>query len=160
MATRPTTHVVITIFAAITLFIGFAYAAFGGWLIVAGASLLADPPADPWKQMAFLFGILPAFIVMIGLAFLPLGILGLLAGLGILLRRGWGRILTYILAASAALLGLVWLAGSDGEAIDIALGAAQVLYGILAFVILITKSAEFSRPLQRAELETRHGDNL
>ena len=44
-------------------------------------------------------------------AFLPLGILGLLAGSGILLRQQWGRILTLILAVLAILLGLVWVAG-------------------------------------------------
>jgi hypothetical protein len=136
--------VAVTIIGLITLLLGGAYAAFGGFLIFAGASWLGEPRKDPWEQMATLFGILPAFAVLIGVAFLPPGILGLLAGLGVLLRQQWGRILTFLLAVLAILLGLGWVAGSDWDATDIALGAAQVLYGILAFVTLIVRSAEFS----------------
>jgi hypothetical protein len=152
---KPTNQFAITIFGSITLFLGLAYLAFAGCLIFAGTFGLAAPPEDPWQQMATLFGILPVFVVLIGMALLPVGILGLLAGLGTLLRRGWGRTLTIILAALAGLLGLVWLIGSDGNAVDIALGSAQVLYSILAIAILITRWAEFSCPVRSPELGVR-----
>jgi len=126
--------------------LGCAYAALGGGLIIAGADWLVHPSKEPLVQVMALGGIAPAFMIVFGVAFLPPGILGLLAGLGILLRKQWGRILTFILAVAAILLGLVWVGGSDQEATDIAIGAAQILYGILAFVILIKKGAEFSRP--------------
>ncbi len=77
---------------------------------------------------------------MVGIAFLPLGILGLLAGLGVLLRKQWGRILAFVLATLAVLLGLIWFSGVENvieDTTDVGLGAAQLLYGILAFLILM-----------------------
>jgi hypothetical protein len=142
--TNPSSRVAVTILGLITLLLGGAYAALGGQLILGGAGWLVKPGGDPWVQVIALGGIVPALIILLGIAFLVQGLLGLLAGSGILLRKAWGRILTFILAVLAILLGLVWVSG--GDATDIALGAAQVLYGILAFVILIRKGAEFSRP--------------
>jgi hypothetical protein len=100
-----------------------------------------QPGYEPWLPVLFLGRIV---VIAIGVAFLPLGLAGLLGGLGALLRKQWGRILTFILAVLAILLGPLWAVGGDQDATDIALGAAQVLYGILAFVILIRKGAEFS----------------
>jgi hypothetical protein len=97
-------------------------------------------------QVVALGGIVPAFIIVFGAAFLLLGILVLLAGVGLLWRKQWGRVLTFILAVVAILLGLAWALGGDQGARDVPLGATQILYGILALVILIQKGAEFSRP--------------
>ena len=118
--------------------------AFGGWIIFAVVSLYTQPPEDPGTPVAALLGIGPAIVFVMGVCFLPLGFLGLLAGLGVLLRKQWGRILTFILAALAILLGLTWV--GDRDATHIAIGVAQVLYGIFAFVILIRNRTEFSRP--------------
>jgi hypothetical protein len=48
----------------------------------------------------------------------------------------------------AILLGLVWVTGSDVDLTDIAVGAAQILYGVLAFVTLKINmnGTEFHRP--------------
>jgi hypothetical protein len=133
----PTNHVAVTFLGVLTLLVRAAYAGFGGWLIFAGTSWFGQPREDPWQEMAGLFGIGPALVIIVGLAFLPAGVLGLLAGLGVVLRKQWGRVLTFNLAGLAVLLGLLWVGGSDHDAPDIAVGAVQVLYGILAFVILI-----------------------
>jgi hypothetical protein len=91
-------------------------------------------------------------MTVIGVASLLQGVVGMLAGLGVLWRKQWGRIVTFILAVLAILWGLLFMGGSfEGGAFEqgatyIALGAAQLLYGILAFVILIQKRGEFSRP--------------
>jgi hypothetical protein len=96
--------------------------------------------------MAALYGIVPFLLTVIGVGFLLPAILGLHGGLGTLLRKQWGRSQTLILAVLAILLGLLWVCGSNKDATDIVLGATQVLYGVLAFVILIRNGAEFSRP--------------
>jgi hypothetical protein len=141
----PTNHVAVTVLGVLTLLVGTAHAAFGGLLIFAGTSWFAQPREDPWQEMAALFGIGPTLVIIAGLAFLPACILGLLAGLGIMLRKQWGLVLAFILAGLAILLGLLWVGGSDQDFPEIGVGAAQLLYGIMAFV-LITKGAEFWRP--------------
>jgi hypothetical protein len=83
---------------------------------------------------------------VIGVAFLLQGVLGMLAGLGVLWHKPWGRIMTFVVAVLAILWGLASLGFYDQGAIYIAFGAAQLLYGILAFVILIKSGAAFSRP--------------
>ena len=97
-------------------------------------------------QFFALGGIVPVLLIALGVVFLLLGILGLLAGLGVLLRQQWGRILTFIVAVAVILTGLLVVSGSDQEPTDIAVGAGQILYGIAAFVILITNGAEFCQP--------------
>lgn len=135
-----------TVIGLITLLLGGAYAAAGGRLILDGTSWAGRAEGDPWGPVSTLFGLGPAVLVAIGVAFLPLSLLGLAAGSGALLRQQWGRILTFILAVLAILLGLIWAVGGDREAADLAFGAAQISYGILAFLVLIGKGAEFIRP--------------
>jgi hypothetical protein len=140
---RPRKSVAVTILGLSTLLLGGGYGAQGGQLILAGTSWFAQPEQ---QQKAPLGPIGPAVLIVFGVAFLPLGLLGLLAGAGVLLRNQWGRILAFVLAVLAILLGLVWLGGGDGNVTEIALGAAQVLYGILALAVLIRQREEFSRP--------------
>jgi hypothetical protein len=129
-----------------TLLFGGAYAALGGGLIIGGVNWFMHPPSkEPMVRVITLGGIVPALIIVLGGAFLLPAFLGLLAGWGVLLRKQWGRILAFIVAVVAILLGLLWVSGSDPDANAIAIGAAQLLYSILAFVILIVKGAEFSR---------------
>jgi len=104
---EPSNRVVVTLLGLITLLLGGAYAALGGQLILGGAGWLVQPGGDPWVQVIALRGIVPAMIILLGIAFLVQGLLGLLAGSGVLLRKQWGRILTFILAILAILLGLV-----------------------------------------------------
>jgi hypothetical protein len=141
-------NIAVTVLSLLTLLWGGGNAALGGGLLVGGAGWLAHPGDEPWGPVITLGGIIPALVIAIGVAFLLLGILGLLAGLGLLLRQPWGRILTFIVAVLAVLSGLASLGAYEpgDSSFDIALGAPQVLYGILAFVILIMNGAAFSRP--------------
>lgn len=88
-------------------------------------------------------------MIVIGVVFLLLGLLGMLAGLGILWRQQWGRVLGFILAVLSMMMGLVSLIAykpdGDGTAF-IAFGATEILYGTLLFVVLIKNGAAFSRP--------------
>lgn len=99
---RPSKTVAVTVIGLITLLPGGYCTAFGGWAIFAGEDWLGHPSKDPWMQAFALGGIVPALLIVFGVAFLILGILGLLAGVGVLLRKQWGRILTFIMAARAA----------------------------------------------------------
>jgi hypothetical protein len=148
--TRASKSVAVTVLGLFTLLCGAGYAILGGYLILAVVGWFVRPDADPSKQMlAPLFLLAAPLLVGGGLLFLLLGILVLLAALGVLGRKPWGRILTFIVAVLAILLGLLWLSGVGDvlqDATDLILGVAQVLYGILALVILSTKRAAFSRP--------------
>jgi hypothetical protein len=143
---RPSKSVAVTVLGLLTLLLGCAYAAFGGSAIFAGTDWFVHGNKEPMADVIALGGIVPGFIIMFGIAFLPPGLLALCAGVGTLLRKQWGRILTYVVAVMAILLGLVWVIGSDQDLTDIAVGAAQILYGVLAFCILTLNCAEFYRP--------------
>jgi hypothetical protein len=142
----PSSRIALTVLDLITLLLEVAYAALAGQLILAGASWARRFEGDPRGPVATLFGFGPALLIAVGVAFLPLSLPGLLAGSGALLRKQWGRILTFSLAVLTILLGLLWLGGGDQDVTDIAIGGAPLSYGILAFVILIRKGAEFTRP--------------
>jgi len=140
---RPDRSAAVSVLGLGTLLLGGAYGALGSQLILAGATW-AERAGDPWGPVITLFGLGPALVIAVGVAFLPLSILGLLAGAGIVLRKQAGRILAFVFAVLVILLGLIWATGGDQDAMDIALGAGQVLYGILAFVLLIRMRGEFS----------------
>jgi len=96
---------------------------------------------DRWLTSLF-----AGLATVIGVGLLVQGVLGALAGAGALRRRQWGRALTFLAAALAVLWGLLFLGGHDQEPTSVALAAAQVLYGVVAFVVLVRNGAEFSRP--------------
>jgi hypothetical protein len=136
---RQSKNVAVMLLGAATLLVGGAYAGFGAFLVLAGTGWLVQPNSEPWLPALFLGR---SIAIVIGIAFLPLGTLGLLAGLGVLLRKEWGRTLTLFFAAVAFLLGLVWVSGAENvvqDATDVWVGAAQLLYGILAFLFLILR---------------------
>jgi hypothetical protein len=141
----PSKGVAVTILGVSTLLLGGSYAAFGAFLILAGAGWFVRPGDGPWLPALFIGR---SIAIVIGIAFLPLGTLGLLAGLGALLRKRWGRILSFATAVLATLLGLLWVSGVEDvrqDTPDVVLGAVQLLYGILAIVILIKNGTDFSR---------------
>jgi len=141
--------VAVTIMGLITLLCGGGYAALGGQFILAGGGWFVQPDPNPWKQLGAWFGLGAVLFIAVGIVFVLLGIALLLAGLGVLWRKQWGRILTSIVAVLAILLGLLWVSGVEDvlqDATDLAVGVIQVLYGILALVILSVKRAEFSGP--------------
>jgi hypothetical protein len=150
VATGASKSVAVTVIGLFTLLCGGGYAIFGGYLIFAVVGWFGRPDADPLKQMmAPLVFLAAPFLVGVGVLFVLLGVLVLLAALGVLGRKQWGRSLTFLVAVLAILLGLLWLSGVEDvlqDAIDLALGVTQVLYGILALVILSMKGTEFSKP--------------
>jgi hypothetical protein len=103
------------------------------------------------RGLAPLFGDIASAIgellVYVGAAGLLLSGLLLLASLGVLWRKRWGRILTLVLAALTTLWTLINLdiiaavAGAPG---GLALVAAQLLYVVLAVRTLIKCCAEFA----------------
>lgn len=110
-AARPSKSVTVTVLGVMTLLLGGAYMTFGSWFVFAGVDWLEHPSKDPWVQAFALGGLVPAFIALIGVGFLMPGILGLLAASGVLMRKHWGRILTFVFAVPAILLGLLWIRG-------------------------------------------------
>jgi hypothetical protein len=119
----------------LTLVLGCGYVVMGSILLGAAADM-ANDPAGGWAPLLQVFA---GLIAVLGIPFLLQGVLGLLAGLGVLLRKSWGRLLTFLLAILAILWGLAFLgtAGQDGS--SIALGATQLLYGIFAIILLFAK---------------------
>jgi hypothetical protein len=94
-----------------------------------------------------------AILLVAGVVFLMQGVAGMLAGSGVLLRRQWGRIVTFILAVPTILWGSLCLLVSWGgpdegwSVFHAACGTALILYGIFALIILIKNGPEFSRRL-------------
>jgi hypothetical protein len=127
---------------------GGGYAALGGYLILAGAGWFVRPDPNSWDKFGAWFGLGAVLVTAVGIFFVVLlAIPALLAGLGVLWRQQWARLLTSIVAVLAILLGLLWISGVEDvrqDVTDFALGVIQVLYGILALVILSMKRAEFS----------------
>jgi hypothetical protein len=147
----PTKSLAVTLIGVFTILWGAAEAVWGGCLTFAGADLGARMKDDSaaWG-FAFLLRFLADFMIVAGVVILLQGVLGIVAGLGVVLRKPWGRVLTFIMAVLAIGWGLLFLSSYQGDAdldiVQIVLGAAQVLYGILAIVILIAKGSEFSQP--------------
>jgi hypothetical protein len=147
---RPAKSVVLMVLGLITLLLGGAHVALGVCLILVGEAL-ARPlrEGDPEGGLAVVVWLAGALMTALGVAFVPQGILEMLAGLGVLLRKQWGRILTFIVAVLAILWGLACLGAykqdTAANTVFLASGAAQILYGILVFVVLIQKRTEFSQ---------------
>lgn len=147
-ATGPRKSILVTLMGLANLLLGGAYAYLGGSAIYAGVMAPANARAnfgDEWALIATMFGIIPAILIVIGLAFLLFGVLMFLAGLGIIWRNEFARIVALILAVFVVLLGLVLAIGGNRDAESIAIGAVQICYGILAFVALISRRVEFGR---------------
>jgi hypothetical protein len=138
---------------AVTL-IGLTTMLWGGAHIALG--VFCYLPGDHWVGSAF--GFAPVHWIArdtyenhVDIAFRLQGILGMLAGWGVLLRLQQGRILTFIVAIVAILWALDSVDAYKHQNDDyqwktalIPFAAAQVLYGILAVVILIKNGAAFS----------------
>jgi hypothetical protein len=142
---EPSKSIAVTVIGLLTLLLGGAYATLGGCFVFVGLAGVARLEDDPAGGFGPILQILAGFVAVVGVALLLQGVPGMLAGLGVLFRKQWGRRLTLILAVLAFLWGLASL-GVSQTAPYIAFGVTQILYSGLAFVILIRNSAEFSRP--------------
>jgi hypothetical protein len=127
------------------LLAGAAYAITGGWLAFAGAASAYQFEGDPVGGLGPLLQIIAGFVAAVGVALLLQGVLALAAGVGVLRRRPWGRVLGLCAAALAVLWGLLFVIALDGGAYR-ALGAAQIAFGVFAGAVLIREGGEFSRP--------------
>jgi len=110
--------VAVTVIGLITLLCGGGYAALGGDFILGGAGWFVHPNPElvhvqPEPDMGTILGVWltlgAAVLIVVGVLFLLLGVLVLLAAMGVLWRKQWGRILTFIVAVLAILLGLLCL---------------------------------------------------
>ncbi len=147
MSTTPTRvskprTVTATVLGLLTLLLGGGYLVMGGSLVWGGAAM-ANDPAGGWGPLLQVFA---GLIIVLAIPFLLQGVLGLLAGCGVLMRKRWGRLLTFPLAVLAGLWGLAFLGANEHSGSSIVLGAVQLLYGILALVILIRNGTKSSRP--------------
>ena len=145
--------VAVTVVGAIALLCGVGYLVLAGQLILGVAGWFAQPAPDPSKQVIAPIAALAApLLVLLGVLFLAVGILDLVAAFGVFLRKQWGRVLTLVMAAPAVVFGLLWLSGVQDvtqDATDLAIGVGQILYALVAILILTVKRGEFASPLAR-----------
>jgi hypothetical protein len=143
---RAEKSVAVTAIGILTILWGGIYSVLGGMLAFAGDSLWGNlDPNDPVGGFGPILKILAGLMMVIGVVWLVQGIPALFAGWGVLQRRQWGRIPTFLVALLAMFWSLFLLFSSDTK--WIAIGVIEFAYGVLAFVILIAKSKEFSRTL-------------
>jgi hypothetical protein len=146
MPARASKNLAVTVIGLITLLCGVGYLALGGDLIYGGASWFVhpDPAVGPILGTWLTLG--ASVLIVVGVLFLLLGAVVLLAAVGVLWRKQWGRILTFMVAVPAILLGLLCLSGVRDvvqDATVLAIAVTQILYGILALVVLSTERADF-----------------
>lgn len=128
-----------TVLGILNVMAGLGYIGLAVYALAAGASWLGTHQGDPWWPLASLFGLLPALVIAFGVLAAAVALVALLAAVAVLRGRTWGRVLTCVVAVVAILLGLLWTGGSELEPFDLALGGAQLIYGILAFVVLAVR---------------------
>src|SRR5262249_18447151 len=146
IAIRPHKSLAVTIVGIATLLLAAAYTFLGIVFVYAGvhaASTLPEDDAAPnWAPD---LRIVSGIVAVIGALLVVPGVLGVAGGLGVLFRKQWGRVLTFLVAAVAILWGVVFVTLSDPGATLLGLGVAQIVYGVAAMAVLIRKGAEFSR---------------
>lgn len=121
---------------------------FGG-AIEEAAAKSGDPQVAKAAEGGGIFAMIAGFGVAVGLCVLVVFALPLiLAGVGVVKRRQWGRILTLVMGAILGLLGLISLFFSlkGGVGAGIVGDLILVGYGVLAYVVLLNakNAAEFS----------------
>jgi hypothetical protein len=140
----------LNVICGVAIMIGGALggAIFGKMLGDAGAAAQAQQQMNPEQAKAFQQiaqgggGVLAGFAAFLGICIMILAVPTILAGVGVMNRRQWGRILTLILGALAGLGALGNLRGLPGTIPAIIVGAG---YCVFVYVILLNKeyAAEF-----------------
>jgi hypothetical protein len=146
IATRTRRSLSVTIVGIATLLLGAAYLLLGTVFVysgVHGASTLPEDDAAP--NWAPVLKMISAVVAFVGGLFIVPGVLGVAGGLGVLFRKQWGRVVTFLVAAVAILWGVAFVALSDPGGMLIALGLIQIVYGVVAFVLVIRRGGEFRR---------------
>src|SRR5262245_43550802 len=107
-ATETGKNLAVTSIGVLTFLWGVAHAITGGWVVYGGIALAVHAIDNPWGPLITLFGLVPVLAVLIGIALFVLGVLAIIAGPGVLGRRQWARIMTFVVAPFAILMGLLW----------------------------------------------------
>src|SRR4051812_8203704 len=97
----PRHKAIVTFVGVLTLLAGAAYAVLGGTLAFAGGHAVADLRDDDAGGMGFLLRFVAGLVTAVGVALLVQGALGVLGGLGVLLRKPWGRAVALVVAVLA-----------------------------------------------------------
>src|SRR5262245_40996489 len=114
IGTRTHRSVAVTVVGVATLLLGVGYTILSSVFIYSGVHAAQTLPDDDATQgwaplLAFVSGI----VALIGVLFVAPGVLGITAGAGVLCRKPWARVLTFLVAAVALLWGVAFLALSD-----------------------------------------------
>jgi hypothetical protein len=95
--------------AAVLMFIQTAFLAGIGLIFVAFVN------SDDTEDLVVVFDGLEDVLTVIGAVFVVLGIVSLVAGIGCVKGRQWGRILTIVIQALFLVLTVIGIAGGDGN---------------------------------------------
>jgi hypothetical protein len=139
----------VTLIGLSTLLWGVVYVGIGVYLTIAGGNAAKRFVGGGGEDMAGGLGpflaIIFELIAFVGICLILAGAAAMVAGLGVLLRKQWGRILTFVVSGLVLLLGLCIVTAYQEGAGVIALGAAHVLYAVLVIVVLGMNGSEFAR---------------
>jgi hypothetical protein len=134
------------ILGTLQLLCGLLLAIGGGVVASFIKSTVAELPDQDAQQGAALAGILGGLIIIFGIAFLLFGLFVIIAGVGVMQRAQWGRIMTLILGGVAGIFAVLNLlsifAGNFGGIVPVLLDGG---YCGMVFAILLNKqhAAEF-----------------
>ena len=135
--------ILVTDIGLLTVFWGVVHAVLGCSLFLAGEAIFRSfQPDRPVEGFEPIFKMLAAAMKVVGGIWLLQGIVGGLAGWGVLSRKRWGRLLAIVVAVLAILWSL-FLQGT-GDMKLIAIGVIEFLYGVFAIIILLARGSEFS----------------
>jgi hypothetical protein len=163
---KPGQRVAVVVLGVLTLLWAAGHEALGTYFIVGlrpKTVLRQEPTKDRVQQVGqavlasaqtLAFSLAAAewatILVPTGAYLLLVSVLGLLAGLGLLLRKQWGRLLSFALVPLVLLLGLLFLVGASrleaGKGLlFFLLGTAEFLQGIATLSVGMTTGAAFAR---------------
>ena len=124
----------VTAVGVVNFLLGGLNALCGGVLIMGGglaAGAGAASAAGGEPEAAAAATIVGGLIIVIGVVVLILSLPMIIAGVGIVKRRQWGRVLTLILRGILGVLGLLSLASAQPG------GLVQLAYCMFVFVVLL-----------------------
>jgi hypothetical protein len=133
------------VLGGLSILCGLFVALLGGFLASltsGGGGVIDQAKLDPSQKAALQQATaVSGLIIAVAIAVILVGVLRIVAGVGVIQRRQWGRILTLILGGLSAVLGILdFISGNPiGAVLDIA-------YAVFVFVVLLNAkfAAEFS----------------
>jgi len=132
----------VTAVAVVNFILGGLNALCGGLLLLSGgvvAGVGAARAAGGGAEGAAAATVIGGLLVVLGVVSLILSIPTIVAGVGVLKRRQWGRVLTLILGGLSGLIGLSLLIRMQAG------GLLQLAYCVFVYVVLLNSkyAAEF-----------------